>query len=181
MEPPQDKADADLDLSKLISFEKRQELYNVLHSEDPDHYSRLWFVGFMKFCGYTADEICNIIHDEAAWSDYDARMTFLQVQSIFRTGDRRSTSAGICTGRNCSIQIEEKKCQPLVKCNSANPCPDSVGEYCYIPFGEYHLPSADEKIRRAILCLIEHQIAKFRRQKDRINALRALLFSILFR
>lgn len=60
MEVPQSKADADL--SKVRSFEKRQEIYNILHSEDPDHYSRLWLTGFLKFCGYGIDERCSIIH-----------------------------------------------------------------------------------------------------------------------
>ncbi len=177
MEPPQTKAD--IDLSRVISFEKRQELYNILHSENPDHYSRLWLVGFMKFCGYDADEICNIIHDEAAWSDYDERTTFCQVRSVFRLSKQRDMPSGICNRGHVLTDI--KTYNPFVKCPANVPCQDLAGGYCYIGSGEYDLPSADEKIRRAILCLIEHQIAKFRRQKDRINALRALLFSILFR
>ncbi len=79
----------DVSLDRVRSFEKQQELLDVLHSEDPDHYSRLWLVGFLKFAGYSVDEICALIAVEACWTDYDARMTWCQVRGIFH--DQRST------------------------------------------------------------------------------------------
>ncbi len=155
---------ADADLSKVISFEKRQELYNILHSEDPDHYSRLWLVGFLKFCGYGIEEICAIIHYEACWANYDTRMTYCQVASVFRSGghdiascrprDQHASSSGI-----------------LTKCVSVTPCSDSVDGFCFLASGEYHIPSIDEKTRRALNCMMFHQIAKFQRQKKRYKAL----------
>jgi hypothetical protein len=77
----------DIDLSNVRSFEKKQELFNILHSEDPDHYSRLYFVGFLKYVGYSLEEICSIIHQEASWGDYDAVMTYCQVRSVFKGVD----------------------------------------------------------------------------------------------
>jgi len=74
---------ADDELSKVRSEEKRAELFNILHSEDPDHYSRLWLVGFLKFVGYSLYEVCAIIESEACWRDYDARMTWCQVKGMF--------------------------------------------------------------------------------------------------
>lgn len=74
----------DIDLSRVRSFEKKQELLNILHSEHPDHYSRLWMVGFLRHVGYSQDEICALINKEASWSDYDATMTYCQVRSVFR-------------------------------------------------------------------------------------------------
>jgi hypothetical protein len=153
--PPQSKVDRDL--SKVISFEKRQELYNILHSEDADHYSRLWLTGFLKFCGYSIDEICAIIHHEACWADYDIRMTYCQVASVFRSRgcgttstprDKRSTSGGI-----------------QIKCASLTPCSDSVDGYCFLESGKYHIPSVDEKTRRALNCHMDHQISKFQRRR----------------
>ncbi|MCZ7401222.1 MAG: hypothetical protein O8C61_03270 [Candidatus Methanoperedens sp.] len=75
----------DLDLSKVRSFEKRQELFNILHSEDACHYERLYLVGFLKFVGYSLEEICALIDKEASWCDYDATMTYCQVQSVFKS------------------------------------------------------------------------------------------------
>lgn len=74
------------DLEKVYSYDKRQELLNILHSEDPDHYQRLWLVGFLKHVGYSLEEICDIIDSECSWSDYNAVMTFNQVRSVFRGG-----------------------------------------------------------------------------------------------
>lgn len=76
------------DLEKVYSFDKRQDLLNILHSEDPDHYQRLWLVGFLKHVGYSQEEICDIIDIECSWTDYDAVMTFNQVRSVFR-GEQR--------------------------------------------------------------------------------------------
>jgi hypothetical protein len=74
----------DIELNRVKSFEKKQELFNTLHSEHPDHYSRLHLVGFLKFVGYSLDEICAMIDKEASWEDYDANMTFCQVSSVFK-------------------------------------------------------------------------------------------------
>lgn len=76
----------DLDLSKVRSFEKRQELFNILHSEHPDHYSRLYLVGFLNSVGYSLEEICALIDFEASWEDYDRTMTYCQVRSVFKPG-----------------------------------------------------------------------------------------------
>lgn len=76
----------DLNLNKVRSFEKRQELFNILHSEDACHHERLHLAGFLKFVGYTLEEICAIIDKEASWGDYDATMTYCQVQSVFKPG-----------------------------------------------------------------------------------------------
>ncbi len=154
----------DADLSKVISFEKRQELYNILHSEDPDHYSRLWLVGFLKFCGYSIGEICAIIHHEACWANYDTRMTWCQVNSAFRS---RGHDGASCRPRDKHVS---GRCI-LTKCVSVIPCSDSVDGFCFLPSGEYHISSVDEKTRRALNCLMDHQISKFQRQKKRYKAL----------
>jgi hypothetical protein len=160
----------DADLSKVISFEKRQELYNILHSEDPDHYSRLWLVGFLKFCGYGIEEICAIIQYEACWANYDTRMTYCQVASVFRSRGHGRQSSKSRDQHASSSGI-------LTKCVSSTPCSDSVDGFCFLASGEYHIPSVDEKTRRALNCMMDHQIAEFQRQKRRYRALRDLCVS----
>ncbi|GFO95879.1 uncharacterized protein ig2599ANME_0060 [groundwater metagenome] len=150
---------ADADLSKVISFEKRQELYNILHSEDPSHYERLWLAGFLKFCGYNIEEICAIIHHEACWSDYDPRMTWCQVNSVFRSGG--------CNRGSSRLRSQRASSSILVKYFSTTPYSDSVDGFCFLASGEYHIPSVDEKTRHALNCLVGYQIAKFQRQKQR--------------
>jgi len=76
------KVSVDIELSKVYSFEKKQDLLNVLHSDNPSHSERLWFVGFLHYIGYNTEEICDIIHQEASWSDYDVNMTYNQVVSV---------------------------------------------------------------------------------------------------
>ncbi|GEM_PF-990477 len=170
---------ADADLSKVISFEKRQELYNILHSEDPDHYSRLWLVGFLKFCGYSADEICAVVHAEACWSDYDTRTTWCQVNSVFRTSGRTATANKQCSGSGNNA-VDRKK-DLLSKCVAEVPCSDSIDGFCYLASGNYNIPSADEKTRRALNCFMDHQIAKFQRSCSRSgsNLLMLVLMLVL--
>jgi len=154
----------DVDLSKVISFEKRQELFNILHSEDPDHYSRLWLTGFLKFCGYNLEEICAIIHNESCWANYDTSMTYCQVASVFR-------SRGLGRASSKSRDQHASGSGILTKCVSSTPCSDSVDGFCFLASGEYHIPSVDEKTRRTLHCLMDHQIAMFQRQKRRNKAL----------
>lgn len=167
MESPQ-QSKADRDLSKVYSFERRQDIYNILHSEKPDHYSRLWLVGFMKFCGYSINEICSIIRYEASWANYDDRKTWCQVNSVFRSGRSMNISTTPRDKRTTSGSI-------MTKCVSPNPCSDAIDGYCYLAPGEYHIPSVDERTRRALDCMMDSQIAKFQRQKKKIAALQDLL------
>jgi len=74
----------DTELTKVLSFDKQTSLFNILHSDNPCHSSRLWLVGFLKFVGYSQEEICDIIHHGASWGNYDANMTSTQVRSLFK-------------------------------------------------------------------------------------------------
>lgn len=91
---------SDLELSKVRSFEKRQELFNILHSEDAGHYERLYLAGFLKFVGYSLEEICALIDKEASWKDYDRTMTYCQVRSVFKPGakDDKATTQPFLNG-----------------------------------------------------------------------------------
>ncbi len=112
----------DSELSKIKSFEIQQKIYNILHSEDPSHYERLWMVGFLKYVGYTVEEICDIINAEASWIDYDARVTYCQVSSIFRRQYLHKKGVGCESATRCSNYspslCDYKKCKGFVALSS---------------------------------------------------------------
>lgn len=125
----------DPDLSKVRSFEKQQELLNVLHSEDPCHSERLWFVGFLKFAGYSLDEICALIDKEASWKDYDANMTYCQVSSVFR-GSSPNNNKPFSSQRGTWLSGDEWRKRfgnrPMCALHyvSCSECPDQVEGRC---------------------------------------------------
>ena len=88
----------DPDLSKVRADEKRQEILEILHSADPDHYSRLWMVGFLRFVGYDEAEVLDIIDKGNSWSDYDARITQRHVSSVFRKNAKRDIQEPVQAG-----------------------------------------------------------------------------------
>lgn len=123
----------DTDLSKVSSFDKQSELLDVLHSGDPSHYQRLWLVGFLKFVGYSPEEICSIIDMEACWGDYDATMTYNQVQSVFRASG--SNTKGVSSQRGSWLNGDEwnkryNKAFCTLHYVSCVECPDSVDHRC---------------------------------------------------
>jgi len=96
---PAASAHPDISLDRVYSFERRQEIENILHSGDPDHYSRLWMVGFLKYVGYSLQEICDLIDQDCSWSDYDSNMTFAQVKSVFKPEAKSESLASSAEGR----------------------------------------------------------------------------------
>lgn len=103
----------DFELLKIRSPDKRQEILNIIHSRHPDHYSRLWFTGFLKHVGYDAAEICAIIAAETAWEDYDERATWLHVQSVFKTTKAFLNSfEGMPKGRGTFSKVPQDRIIP---------------------------------------------------------------------
>lgn len=98
----------DLQFSKVMSLSKRLQLLDVLEDIAPSHYQRLWFVGFLKFVGYTASEICDIIHYGATWANYSQVMTYNQVSSVFKSsGHLGSVGKGISSPSGTWIRHED--------------------------------------------------------------------------
>lgn len=128
----------DTELSKVRSFDKQTELFNILHSEDPCHNERLYLVGFLKFVGYSLEEICNIIDKEAAWNNYDASMTFCQVSSVFRgSGSIGNNSQSGISSRSSGAWIKRdewnkkyNKAYCGIRYTSCSECPDFVDKSC---------------------------------------------------
>jgi hypothetical protein len=78
-------------LSLIRSDRKRAEVLEILHAANPTHAERLWFAGFLKFAGYTCEEVCEIIHLTCEWIDYDPRTTGYQVATVFHQPHRSSS------------------------------------------------------------------------------------------
>ena len=127
----------DNELSKVRSDVKRTELLDILHSEDPDHYSRLWMAGFLKFVGYTLEEICAIIDKEACWSGYDAKTTWCQLSSLFKRQHNNQTissqfeGVGAAPGGTFQSPPFERKRRPCaIKWIPCRECPDLIDRRC---------------------------------------------------
>lgn len=99
----------DPDLRLVRADEKRQEILNTLHSEDPDHYSRLWLVGFLRFVGYDETEVLDIIDKGNSWADYDSRITQRQVSSVFRKNAKRDIQEAVEGGTSRPVTVLSKR------------------------------------------------------------------------
>jgi len=75
-----------MSLEKVYKKNMRERINDILENPDPGHYQKLWMVGFLKFCGYTDQEIVDLIMNESAWEKLDERKTFCQVRSVKRRG-----------------------------------------------------------------------------------------------
>jgi hypothetical protein len=79
-------------LNKVNSDKKAISCAEILDACRPSHSQRLWLVGFLKFCGYSMNEVLDIIRDYCEWSDYNERVTSYQVGTIFRQRPQRTQS-----------------------------------------------------------------------------------------
>ena len=75
-------------LDKVHSVLKRAQITDILFAPHPTHEERLWLAGFLKYAGYTVDEVCKIIDQHGEWQDYNAGITAYQVASVFRAPQR---------------------------------------------------------------------------------------------
>jgi len=73
-------------LNRVFKEEKKKEIMHILEDPHATHYQRVWMVGFLKYgCGYTNQEVCDIIRLYNRWSDYNESITKYQVESIKKT------------------------------------------------------------------------------------------------
>lgn len=98
-----------MDLDKVRADEKRQDILNILHSENPDHYSRLWMVGFLRFVGYGEDEVLDIIDKGNNWKGYDKRVTQRHVSSVFRKNAKRDIQEDVQGGYPGHVTVLTKR------------------------------------------------------------------------
>ena len=77
-------------LTFIRSHVQRRKVLAVLQDSRATHNSRLWLVGFLRYCGLSRYRIRCVIHRYNKWSDYTQRITRSQVKSIWRCAGRRA-------------------------------------------------------------------------------------------
>jgi len=87
---PEKKSELEVPLRKVLSEYKREKIMKILKDPDPDHNSRLWLVGFLRFVGYEPEEVLEIIENECQWLDYDRDYTKRQIASVFKSQVKES-------------------------------------------------------------------------------------------
>ncbi|MCW3140639.1 MAG: hypothetical protein N2V72_00445 [Methanophagales archaeon] len=70
---------------KIMPEKRYNEVLNILQKEEPTHYERLWLVGYLKWLGFNADEVMDIIDNHNNWLDYKRNITWYQICSVFKT------------------------------------------------------------------------------------------------
>jgi hypothetical protein len=77
-------------LNKVSSDKKALEVAAILDTCHPTHSERLWLCGFLKYVGYSMDEVTGIISEHCQWSDYSECTTAYQVGTIFHQRPQRT-------------------------------------------------------------------------------------------
>jgi len=77
-------------LNKIYSDKKAIEILNILDAIRPTHNERLWMTSFLRYAGYSMDEVLGIIREHAQWADYNERITSYQVGTIYHKQPQRT-------------------------------------------------------------------------------------------
>lgn len=135
----------DLELLRVKSALKRDELFAVLDNINPGHYERLNLVRFLGYVGYSIQDICDIIHELNCWGNYSQNMTYNQVRSVFKwlnkphiTTKRPSSNFNPCERSERGAWIKHNDYMKLYKkalCTihpdiHCPDCPDNIGHNC---------------------------------------------------
>lgn len=76
----------ELIFEKVRLKSKQDELIRIFESEDPGHYEKLYFCGFLlNALNITPDELLNITVNQSAWSKKDIRMHYNQIKSVVKS------------------------------------------------------------------------------------------------
>ncbi len=83
----------DLIHTNVWSQNKRDNLIAIFENEDPGHYEKLYFCGFLlNVLKLSLDDVMDIILNQSAWNKKNPHMTFLQVRSVMKSISHFSVS-----------------------------------------------------------------------------------------
>lgn len=85
-----EKKQLPLFLNKIYSDKKAFEILDILDAIRPTHNERIWMVSFLRYVGYSYDEVLDIIREEATWADFDEKTTAYQVGTLFGRRPQRT-------------------------------------------------------------------------------------------
>ena len=69
---------------KTITEDRYNEITSILQKGEATHSERIWAVGFLKWIGFTAEEVMDIIDKNNQWYNYNAGFSWYQVCSVFK-------------------------------------------------------------------------------------------------
>ena len=69
---------------KTMTEDRFNEITSILQKGDATHSERLFLAGFLQWICFTAEEVMQIIDKHNQWLDFDSRMTWYQVCSVFK-------------------------------------------------------------------------------------------------
>ena len=103
-------------LDKIYSIKKQLQVFDILQAIHPTHSERLFLVGFLKYAGYSCDEVCDIIDKHCEWSDYNHDISAYQVATVFgqphRTGNGNGNGGTHRRARKWQLTpAEEYRCK----------------------------------------------------------------------
>ena len=81
-------------LDKIYSIKKQLQIFDILQALHPTHAERLWLVGFLKYTGYSYNEVIDIIANHGEWGDYDADFTAYQVATVYKQPHHNGNNTG---------------------------------------------------------------------------------------
>ena len=82
-------------LAKIYSVKKLMGIHDILKAMHPLHAERLYLVGFLKYVGYSINEVCDLIDQFVEWEDYSQSTTQYQVSTVFKQPHRNTQSQGL--------------------------------------------------------------------------------------
>ena len=69
---------------KTMTEDRFNEITSILRKCEATHSERIWAVGFLKWIGFTAEEVMRIIDKNNQWHNYNADLSWYQICSIFK-------------------------------------------------------------------------------------------------
>jgi hypothetical protein len=113
----------DLINTNVWSQSKRDNLIAIFENEDPGHYEKLYFCGFLlNVLKLSLDSVIQIIIEQSNWNKKDQHMTFLQVRSVVHSIIQRNKIFGssLVSDSDIFLTVFEKNEINETKTNSAN-------------------------------------------------------------
>jgi hypothetical protein len=81
----------------ITSDRKREEIRNILDSEHPAHFQKVFLVGFLRYgLGLTSEDVTSFILARARWHKLDKRTTAYMVESVKKRGKGESAFLAKC-------------------------------------------------------------------------------------
>jgi len=92
---------------KIKSRRKFDELMDVLENPHPGRYQRLWLVGFLRYVGYSDEEIFEIIDIYRNWDDYSPEITKYNIRSttVKKGGEDSQTFFSLSSSQSLSFDV----------------------------------------------------------------------------